>query len=181
MLSLRTAALFGRRDRSSATMARFKTNFLETRKYSIINANSSDKNSNIVVPRSKPLSLDTIKSLPKAELHQHLDGSVRTSTILDLAYEQVTLENRVSFRCWFFTSSAFNFHLTNSKNYIIWYEEIDYSGYLLIRFCCALQVTVKGVMPLELYLRAFDIINSVLQKPCKRRYTKQEELFFVQL
>ncbi len=41
------------------------------------------------IPRAKPLSLDTIKILPKAELHQHLDGSVRTSTILDLAYEQV--------------------------------------------------------------------------------------------
>lgn len=41
-------------------------------------------------PRSLPvLPLSVIKKLPKAELHLHLDGSVRVSTLLDLAEEQV--------------------------------------------------------------------------------------------
>lgn len=35
-----------------------------------------------------PLSLDTIKSWPKAELHCHLDGSLRLSTLLDEARKQ---------------------------------------------------------------------------------------------
>eukprot|EP01125_Pyxidicula_operculata_P010697 TRINITY_DN3522_c0_g2_i1.p1 TRINITY_DN3522_c0_g2~~TRINITY_DN3522_c0_g2_i1.p1 ORF type:complete len:537 (-),score=82.12 TRINITY_DN3522_c0_g2_i1:769-2379(-) len=34
------------------------------------------------------ISLETIKRLPKAELHRHLDGSVRISTIIELANEQ---------------------------------------------------------------------------------------------
>eukprot|EP01116_Phalansterium_solitarium_P019228 TRINITY_DN5309_c0_g1_i1.p1 TRINITY_DN5309_c0_g1~~TRINITY_DN5309_c0_g1_i1.p1 ORF type:complete len:847 (-),score=257.76 TRINITY_DN5309_c0_g1_i1:93-2633(-) len=36
----------------------------------------------------KKLTLDVIKQLPKAELHLHLDGSLRISTILELAKEQ---------------------------------------------------------------------------------------------
>ena len=35
-----------------------------------------------------PLSLDTIQKLPKTDLHVHLDGSLRVSTIIDLAERQ---------------------------------------------------------------------------------------------
>jgi adenosine deaminase len=38
-----------------------------------------------------PLSLDILRRLPKAELHLHLDGCVRVSTIIDLAKEQVRM------------------------------------------------------------------------------------------
>jgi adenosine deaminase len=38
-------------------------------------------------PRSLPKEL--IRLLPKAELHLHLDGSVRTKTLIELAEEQV--------------------------------------------------------------------------------------------
>lgn len=34
------------------------------------------------------LSLDLIQSLPKTDLHVHLDGSLRLNTILDLAEKQ---------------------------------------------------------------------------------------------
>eukprot|EP01028_Stygiella_incarcerata_P013334 TRINITY_DN82176_c0_g1_i1.p1 TRINITY_DN82176_c0_g1~~TRINITY_DN82176_c0_g1_i1.p1 ORF type:complete len:1394 (+),score=360.81 TRINITY_DN82176_c0_g1_i1:132-4313(+) len=37
---------------------------------------------------SRKLTLDILKRLPKAELHCHLDGSVRISTIIELAKEQ---------------------------------------------------------------------------------------------
>ncbi|KAJ4459126.1 putative Adenosine deaminase [Paratrimastix pyriformis] len=40
------------------------------------------------VPQSKRLTLDIIKRMPKAELHCHLDGSVRISTIIEMAKEQ---------------------------------------------------------------------------------------------
>src|SRR3984957_767064 len=36
----------------------------------------------------KALSLDLIEKLPKTDLHVHLDGSLRLSTILDLAEKQ---------------------------------------------------------------------------------------------
>lgn len=35
------------------------------------------------------LTLDIIRKLPKADLHRHLDGSVRISTIIELAKQQV--------------------------------------------------------------------------------------------
>jgi adenosine deaminase len=35
-----------------------------------------------------PLSLELIEKLPKTDLHCHLDGSLRLSTILDLAQKQ---------------------------------------------------------------------------------------------
>ncbi|KAM9975803.1 hypothetical protein ACTFIW_013193 [Dictyostelium discoideum] len=37
---------------------------------------------------NKEITLDIIKLLPKAELHRHLDGSIRISTLLELAKEQ---------------------------------------------------------------------------------------------
>src|SRR5688572_5256700 len=41
---------------------------------------------------SEPLTLDLIRSLPKTDLHCHLDGSLRPETILDLASQhKVTL------------------------------------------------------------------------------------------
>jgi adenosine deaminase len=39
-------------------------------------------------PGGKPLPLDLIEKLPKTDLHVHLDGSLRLSTILDLAEKQ---------------------------------------------------------------------------------------------
>lgn len=40
------------------------------------------------MPKKTRLTLDVLKKLPKAELHCHLDGSVRISTIIDLARKQ---------------------------------------------------------------------------------------------
>ncbi|MDB4994252.1 MAG: Adenosine deaminase, partial [Myxococcaceae bacterium] len=37
---------------------------------------------------TKPLTLETVERLPKTDLHVHLDGSLRLSTILDLAERQ---------------------------------------------------------------------------------------------
>ncbi len=42
-----------------------------------------------VLNKHTPLSEDIIRKLPKAELHLHLDGSVRIGTIIELAEEQV--------------------------------------------------------------------------------------------
>ena len=38
----------------------------------------------------RALSVEVMKKLPKAELHLHLDGAVRVSTLLELAQEQVS-------------------------------------------------------------------------------------------
>eukprot|EP01098_Paradermamoeba_levis_P010306 TRINITY_DN4328_c0_g2_i2.p1 TRINITY_DN4328_c0_g2~~TRINITY_DN4328_c0_g2_i2.p1 ORF type:complete len:140 (+),score=32.00 TRINITY_DN4328_c0_g2_i2:54-422(+) len=36
----------------------------------------------------KKLSLEVLRKLPKVDLHRHLDGSIRLSTIIELAREQ---------------------------------------------------------------------------------------------
>jgi len=47
-----------------------------------------------VLNKHTPLSEDIIRKLPKAELHLHLDGSVRIGTIIELAEEQVPHSTR---------------------------------------------------------------------------------------
>lgn len=46
-----------------------------------------------VLNKHTPLSEDIIRKLPKAELHLHLDGSVRIGTIIELAEEQVPVDS----------------------------------------------------------------------------------------
>ena len=76
------------------------------------------------------LNEELIRSLPKAELHCHLDGSVRVSTILDLAEKQ-------------------GVELPYSN-------ERELTSYLQVGDDCE---------NLEDYLKAFPVVNSVLQTP----------------
>jgi adenosine deaminase len=73
---------------------------------------------------------ELIKSLPKAELHCHLDGSVRVDTILELASEQ-----------------GVELPYSNIE---------DLKEYLQVGDDCK---------SLEDYLKAFPVVNSVLQTP----------------
>lgn len=57
-----------------------------------------DLHDEIQIPKQKvqdsipqKLTLEILKKLPKAELHCHLDGSIRISTIIELAKEQVSI------------------------------------------------------------------------------------------
>ncbi|EGC36265.1 hypothetical protein DICPUDRAFT_54735 [Dictyostelium purpureum] len=38
--------------------------------------------------QNKPITIDILKQIPKAELHRHLDGSIRISSLIELAKEQ---------------------------------------------------------------------------------------------
>ena len=47
-------------------------------------------------PRPEKLPLELFQSLPKADLHVHLDGSLRLETIIDLAFGQKLIPRRFS-------------------------------------------------------------------------------------
>jgi len=47
-----------------------------------------DLRSSVSIPQNNKLTLEILKKLPKAELHCHLDGSARISSIIELAKEQ---------------------------------------------------------------------------------------------
>lgn len=58
------------------------------RENQVLFSEKQDTNDNHIVPKNPPISLEVLKKLPKADLHRHLDGSLRISTIIELAKEQ---------------------------------------------------------------------------------------------
>ena len=86
---------------------------------------------------ARRIPIEVIQALPKAELHQHLDGSVRPLTVLQLSREQ-------------------NITLRNMKGEVI--DDVE-------ALEKAISCKKKEVNSLVDYLEGFPIVLSVMQQP----------------
>jgi hypothetical protein len=70
---------------------------------------------------SQPLSLEIMRKFPKAELHCHLDGSLKVQTIIELAKEQVLPLPHVRLRL---TSRELNCLLLMQRNFLPTFQSL---------------------------------------------------------